>query len=127
MVKPDPTCEGARMRTWPVVLLVALLVSACSSDPDPSTPTAAGESLSVLGDACGTVDVPAHEGVDVRAVGVDCAAARDVVRVAEGRGRTAYEVDGFTCTPTPAPEGGDTFYDCAAAGDKRITFRYGTA
>jgi len=111
------------MRIWPALLLVGLLSAGCSSGSGApaTTPPASGG-----GTACSTVEVPAHEGVDVEAVGLDCAAAGDVVRGAEGLGRAAYEVDGFTCTPSPAPDG-DTFYDCLGEGDQRVTFRYGTA
>jgi len=111
------------MRTWPALLLVGLATTACSAE---TYPPAAPAPTTAEGTACGMVDVPAHEGVDVQAVGLDCAAAAAVVRAAEGLGRAAYEVDGFTCTPSPAPDG-DTFYDCLAAGGERVTFRYGTA
>ncbi len=72
------------------------------------------------------MDVPAHEGVDVLAFEIDCTTARDIAGVAEGLGRAAYDTGGFACTPSPVPDG-DTFYDCVAAGAKRITFRYGVA
>lgn len=110
------------MTCWPALLVLASSLTACSassSDP-PVPPPAAG------GTPCGTVDVPAHEGVDVLAYGIDCSAARAVVRLAEGRGRRAYDAAGFTCTPRPAP-GGDTSYDCVASEGARITFRYGVA
>lgn len=100
--------------------MLALSLSACSassSDVPARSPVAGGTS-------CGTVDVPAHEGVDVLAYGIDCSAARAVVRVAEGLGRAAYDAAGFACTPSPAPDG-DTFYSCVAGGGERITFRYG--
>lgn len=73
--------------------------------------------------ACGTVSVPAHEAVDVRVTGTDCAPVQAVVMGAVGRGRAAYEVDDYACTPADAPDG-DTFYDCVADG-AQITFRYG--
>ena len=122
---PAPRCYGRRMRTGPALLLIALLASACSSDPGTgsSSPATSGGSG---GTACGTVEVPAHEGVDVRASGVECATARDVVKGAAGLGRAPYKVSGFACTPSDAPDG-DTRYDCVADGDKRITFRYGVA
>jgi len=110
------------VKTWPLIALLALLASACS--PEPDTPATARPAASAAGTACGTVEVPAHEGVDVQAVGLDCDEARHVVRAAAGRGRAAYDVDGFTCTPTPAPDS-DTFYDCIADDGRRVTFRYG--
>lgn len=66
------------------------------------------------------------KGVDVRATGVGCAAARDVVRGAAGQGRARYEVGDFVCTPSDTADG-DTFYDCAGKGNTRITFRYGAS
>lgn len=112
-----------RARLCPaLLLLVALSTSGCSAgrgSPSTGGPVADGVT-------CGRVEVPGHEGVDVRATGLDCAAAAAVIRGAEGRGRSAYESDGFACTPSPAPDG-DTFYDCLADAGKRITFRYGTA
>ncbi len=108
------------MRSWPGPLLLILFAAACSSDPGPDSPAPAG----LAGTACGTVEVPAHEGVDVRATGVGCAAAREVVKGAAGQGRARYEVDGFVCTPSDAADG-DTFYDCLADDGQRVTFRYG--
>ena len=110
------------MRTGPALLLLVLLAAACSADPGPDSPTPAG----FAGTACETVEVPAHEGVDVRATGVECAATREVVRGAAGQGRARYEAGGFVCTPSDAADG-DTFYDCAGKGDTRITFRYGVS
>lgn len=49
------------MRTWPGLLLLILFAAACSSDSGPDSPTPAGSA----GTACETVEVPAHEGVDV--------------------------------------------------------------
>jgi len=110
------------MRAWLAALLLVLLTAACSSDPGPDSPAPVGSA----GTACETVEVPGHEGVDVRATGVACAAAREVVKGAAGQGRARYEVGGFVCTPSDAADG-DTFYDCAGKGDTRITFRYGVS
>lgn len=110
------------MRTWLAPLLLILITAACSSDPGPDPPAPADSA----GTACETVEVPAHEGVDVRATGVGCAAAREVVKGAAGLGRARYEVGGFVCTPSDAADG-DTFYDCAGKADMRITFRYGVS
>ena len=112
--------HSGRMRTWRAPLLLVLFMTACSSDPGPDSPDPAG----IAGTACETVEVPAHEGVDVRATGVGCAAARDVVMGAAGQGRARYEVGDFVCTPSDAADG-DTSYDCAGKGGARITFRYG--
>lgn len=113
------------MRTWPGLLLLTLLASACSSDPGTGSPSPAAPAGSA-GSACETVEVPAHEGVEVRATGVECTIAREVVMGAAGQGRARYEVRGFVCTPSDATDG-DTFYDCAGEGDERITFRYGVS
>lgn len=117
-----PAGQGGVMQPWPALAILAVLLSACSSSSSEPAPPAAA--ANAKGTSCGTVDVPAHEGVDVLAYGIDCPAARDIVRVAEGRGRAAYDTGGYACTPSPAPDG-DTFYDCVASGGKRITFRYG--
>ena len=114
--------HSGRMRTWRAPLLLVLLTTACSSDPGPDSPVPA----SSAGTACGTVEVPAHEGVDVRATKAGCTAAREVVKGAAGQGRARYEVGGFVCTPSDAADG-DTFYDCAGRGSTRITFRYGVS
>lgn len=114
--------HSGRMRTWPGPLLLILFAAACSPDPGPDSPAPAG----FAGTACETAEVPAHEGVDVRATGVGCAAAREVVKGAAGQGRARYQVGGFVCTPSDAADG-DTFYDCAGNGDTRITFRYGVS
>ncbi len=117
--------HSGRMRTWPALLVLALLTGACSSGPGTDSPSPAAPADSA-GTACETVKVPAHEGVEVRATGVECAAAREIVMGAAGQGRARYEVSGFVCTPSDATDG-DTFYDCAGEGGKRITFRYGVS
>lgn len=110
-----------------VLLLVTLAgaVAACSGD-DSAKASAATPTTQASGVTCGTVQVPAHEGVDVVATGLGCKAARDVVMGAAGKGRAAYDTEGFSCSPSDAP-GGDTFYVCSGTDGQRLTFRYGTA
>lgn len=105
------------------VLLAAAALAGCGGDdeppaaPEPSAPAGTAE--------CGTVTVPGHEGVGIRADGVDCTQAKAVATAAEGRGRAPYEAEGFSCEPTDAPAG-DTDYACTK-GDASVTFRWGTS
>lgn len=128
--------SAVRSRHLTFVLLTVLAVSgaltSCSSgtraapgqqDGSP-VPTTAG--APTTGTRCDAVQVPAHEGVDVLATGVDCTTARKIVGGAAGLGRAGYQVDGYACSPSDAPDG-DTFYVCDSAAGARITFRYGTA
>lgn len=122
------------MRLFPCVLLtLAFVVVGCGAESEeepaatPPGSTAVPEQAAPPNDAggedCGSVEVPGHEAVDLRAEGVDCATAREVAEGAAGQGRAPYEAAGFACEPTDAP-GGDTTYACT--GDAgRITFLYG--
>lgn len=122
---------------------VGLLVSACcvvaigacgeqgkpaSSDTPPdatqTTQGAAPADGSPGGESCKDVMVPGHEAVEVKATGAECGAAEQVAADAEGRGRAAYESQGFACEPSEA-SGGDTNYTCSM-GSAKVTFRYGT-
>ncbi len=102
-----------------------LALGACGesgSAPPPSAPPAQSQSQGG-GQDCGTVQVPAHEGTNVKVTGADCAVAREVVMGAAGQGRAAYEAAGFSCRPAEA-SGDDTNYSCSKGG-ARITFLYG--
>lgn len=89
-----------------------------SAPPGPSEAGASG------GEACGSVTVPGHEALDIRATGAGCDAAKRIAAAAEGRGRAPYESGGFACEPSEAGDG-DTNYRCSMES-ARITFRYGT-
>lgn len=101
----------------------ALVLGACGggSEPTASPPPQSGGAPDSRD--CGRVEVPGHEAVDVRASGVGCAAADGLVSAAVGKGRAAYESQGFRCDPADAG-GGDTNYRCAM-GSATVTFRYG--
>ena len=109
----------------------AATISACGDDQEsgaPATPTAtqaAGpEDGSSGSKSCQDVTVPGHKAVAIKATGAECGAAEKIAAAAEGRGRAAYESQGFACTPSEA-EGGDTIYRCSM-GSATVTFLYGT-
>ncbi len=102
----------------------AMALGACGESGSAPPPSAPAQTQSKGGGQdCGTVEVPAHEGTNVRATGADCSAAREVVMGAAGQGRAPYEAAGFSCRPAEA-SGGDTNYSCSK-GRARITFLYG--
>ncbi|MGI8439579.1 MAG: hypothetical protein ACR2NV_05160 [Thermoleophilaceae bacterium] len=102
----------------------ALALGACGGDPSaPPPPSPAQTPSKGSGQDCGTIQVPAHEGTNVKATGTDCAVAREVVMGAAGQGRAPYEAAGFSCRPAEASDG-DTNYTCSK-GEARVTFLYG--
>ena len=111
------------------VTLVALIASGCggggdSPAPEPPPPATSQEDAGgQAGEDCGRVPVPGHEAVNIRATGADCRVAKAVAAAAGGRGRAAYESDGFACEPSEAG-GGDTNYTCTR-GEASVRFRYG--
>lgn len=100
----------------------AIALGACGESGSAPPPPAPAQTQGG-GEDCGTVQVPAHEGMNVKVTGADCAVAREVVMGAAGQGRAPYEAAGFSCRPAEA-SGGDTNYSCSK-GRARITFLYG--
>jgi hypothetical protein len=101
----------------------AMALGACGESGSAPPPSPAQTPSKGSGQDCGTVQVPAHEGTNVKATGTDCAVAREVVMGAAGQGRAPYEAAGFSCRPAEASDG-DTNYTCSK-GAARVTFLYG--
>lgn len=124
--RPLAPCTLAVMlgRAEAMILAVGcgMAVGACGEDASaPPLPSAPAQTRA---ESCDTVQVPAHEGTNVRVTGVGCVVARVVVMAAAGQGRRPYEAEGFSCRPAEASEG-DTNYTCSK-GAARVTFLYGS-
>lgn len=61
---------------------------------------------------------------DIRALGIDCAAARQVAAGAEGRRGEPYTARGFTCQPIgTAGQLPSVVYQCIGPADQTVTFK----